>query len=174
MPDRPPDAPLDAPLPDSLERLPDIGHGARLEVAPESSPPFAIDALVVEDDTWQVLGADPEFRPTTEHPLRLMRAVRAAEPVAAGSVTVVPGAPTRLHAIVHDLDRDPSWRQEWLAEALESCLEIASERSLRSLALPLLGTRHGRLPPDRALEQLEEILSATSAPLPRRLWLIFP
>lgn len=154
--------------------LPDIWHGVRLEVAPESYPPFAIDALVVEDDTWQILGADPEFRPTAEHPLRLMQALREAEPMAPGSVAVVRGRPTRLCAIVHDLDCDPSWREEWIAAALEGCLRIASERSLRSLALPLLGARHGRLPPDRTLALLENALTAPSVPLPRKLWLIFP
>ena len=171
---RSPGAPLAAPLPDSIATLPDIWHGVRLGVAPESSPPFAIDALVVEDDTWQVLGADPEFRPTAEHPLRLMQALRQAEPVAPGSVFVVPGRPTRLHAVVHDLDRDPSWREEWIAAALEGCLGIASERGFRSLAIPLLGTRHGGLAPDRAVGLLEDSLAAPSAPLPRKLWLISP
>ena len=156
------------------DALPDIWHGVRLGVAPAGCPPFAIDALIVEDDTWQVLAADPEFHPTAEHPVRLMQALRQAEPVPPGSVVFEAGVPARLRAVVHDLDRDPSWREEWIAAALASCLEIAAERGLRSLAVPLLGTRHGRLPPGRALELVEEALTAPAAELPKRLWILFP
>ena len=155
------------------DALPDIWHGVRVGVAPERCPPFSVDARIAEDDTWRILTADPHFHATTEHPIRLMRDLRDAEPLAPGTVVFEPGPPVRLRAIVYDLDRDPCWREEWVGAALARCLEIAAERGLRSLALPVLGT-HARVPPETTLDLLEAALTAPSAPLPRRLWLIFP
>jgi hypothetical protein len=37
----------------------------------------------------------------------------------AGSVFKRAGNPLRLLAIVHDLDREPSWRSEWIAKLLK-------------------------------------------------------
>jgi hypothetical protein len=152
--------------------LPAIWRGLRLAVAPPERPPFAIDALVVEDDTWHVLGSDPGFRPTHEHPIRLMRELAAAEPLAPGEVTVEESVPLRLRAVVYDLDQDPILREEWIAEALAEVFAIVADRNLESLALPLLGTRHGRLPPERALGLIDQALAGRSPRPCRRLWLV--
>ena len=151
---------------------PRIWHGVWTELAPEFERPFPIDALVVEDDTWQVLGADPDFHPSLEHPIRVMQALHEAQPVAPGSVVVGGGSPTRLHAIVHDLDLEPTWTKEWIGTALEGIFRIASERGLSALGLPLLGTRHGRLSDDLSLRLIDGALARSAKGSPRRLWLI--
>ena len=97
------------PSPLTAQSTPCIWHGLRVEIAPSGEPPFAVDAVVIEDDTWQVLGAEPEFSSAAEHPIRLMQELREAEPLEPGSVFIKEGAPVRLHAIVHDLDCEPSW-----------------------------------------------------------------
>ena len=154
---------------DALSR---IWHGVRVEVSPPGEPPFPIDALVVEDDTWQVLGADPGFRPTVEHPIRLMQALREAEPFEPGTVAIKEDAPVRLHAIVHDLDCEPSCQEEWIAAALGEILRIATERSFRSLGLPQLGTRYGRLTAEEFMRILDGALEkGQKCPL-QRLWLL--
>ncbi len=53
---------------------------------PLEDPPFSIDAIAIEDDTYFVLGADPEFRPSSEHPIRVHTAALEVEPAAPGSV----------------------------------------------------------------------------------------
>ena len=154
--------------------LPRIWHGVRVALAPESEPPFPVEALAVEDDTWQVLAADPDFRPSAEHPIRLMQALHAAQPVAAGSVVVRDGTPIRLHAIVHDLDLEPTWREEWISAALEEIFRISNDCGCRALGLPLLGTRHGRLSRDLSLRLLDRALARSANRSLRRLWLIAP
>ena len=161
-----------AELPDLTANLPRIWHGVHFVCAPRARPPFAVAALVVEDDTWQVLGANPDFRPTAEHPIRLWRSLAAAEPLEPGDVVEHEGFPIRLHAIVHDLDREPICREEWIAEALDQIFGIVAERRFETLALPLLGTRHGRLPERSSLRLLDESLSGLALRPLRRLWLI--
>jgi hypothetical protein len=115
-------------------------------VAPAETPPFPVAATVLEEDTWLVLSAPPEIRPPAEHPLRLFTELITAEPLAPGSVVVENGEPLRLLAVVYDLGAEPSCRPEWVTAALAELIRAAAERKLASLALPLLGVRHGRLP----------------------------
>ena len=94
--------------------------------------------------------------------------------MAPGSVLVRAGRPLLLRAVVHDLDRDPSWREGWIAAALQEVLLHCERLKIGGLALPRLGTIHGRLPPARALQLTWEALLAARAALPRRLWLLLP
>ena len=162
------------PFPQAVAEMPGIWHGLRVEVAPERQPPFAVDAMVVEDDTWQVLGAEPDFRPTAEHPIRLMHELHQAEPLEPGSVIIEEGVPIHLRAIVHDLECEPSWREEWIATALKESFRIVGKHGFRALGTPLLGTRHGRLPAENSIRLLDEILAGQSARPLERLWLVFP
>jgi hypothetical protein len=113
-----------------------VGHRlgpVRIVPAPEDQPPFPVDALAVEDDTYFVLGADPEVREPNEHPIRLWKQIHEAEPAAPGSVSVKEGedgGPTRFLAVVHDLSQEPSWREEWVAQALGEVLRETGQRKV--------------------------------------------
>jgi hypothetical protein len=104
------------------------------------------DAVVVEEDTWLVLGAPPDVREPGEHPLRVLTEAHDAQPAAPGSVIVREGAPLRLLAVVHDVGAEPNWREEWVAAALAGVLREAASRRVRSIVLPVLGAVHGSLP----------------------------
>ncbi len=82
------------------------------------------------------------------------------------------GCPLRLHAVVHDLRREPSWREEWVTSALEAILRECKRRSFDSLALEPLGAVHGRLAPERFVDLLEGALTAAPAATVRRIWLV--
>ena len=114
-------------------------------VAPPEEPPFAVAATVVEEDTWLVPSAEQEIKPPADHPLRIMTELLEAEPLEPGSVVVVSKAPLLLLAVVYDLGKEPICRPEWVASALGEVFRIAEERNISTLALPLLGVRHGRL-----------------------------
>ncbi len=47
----------------------------RIVAAPKDSPPFQVDAVAAEEDTFIVLSADPVVREPKEHPIRLMTRV---------------------------------------------------------------------------------------------------
>lgn len=135
----------------------------------DGTPPLAVDAVVLEEDRWLVLSAPPEVPPSSEHPLRLFTALVEAEPAALGAVVVRPGRPTRLLAVVHDLDREPSCTLDDVRTALEAVVRVCAERGLHRLALPVLGTAHARLERDAVLGVMAGVLAG--APYIQALWL---
>ncbi len=143
-------------------------------VAPEESPPFPVAAIVIEEDTYLVLSAAAEQPMRPEHPLRLMTALRELEPEPPGSLVVREGQPLRFLAIVHDLNRDPTWTDEWVESAYERALAETGRRGLRALGLELLATRHGRMEPQRSLDLLRDALERATPPLLERLWISAP
>ncbi len=150
--------------------------GTSIVAAPRSSPPFAVDAVVEEEDTYLVLSADPQVRAPREPLMRVLTDVLEARPEVPGSVVERRGRPPRWLAVVHDLSADPTWREEWIEAALGEVFRRAARRRLPSLALPLLGTVHGRLPRRRCLELIHRAVdrAAAAGMAPRRLWLVVP
>ena len=138
-------------------------------VAPPDAP---IEAIVLEEDTWLVLNAEPEVKPPVEGMVRIMTELLKAEPKAPGSVLIESGEPLRILAVVYDLAGEPLCRPEWVGEALQGVLAVAEEKGITTLALPLLGFRHGRLPIARFVELLAEAVRKTPPRRLRRVWLM--
>lgn len=156
-----------------LDRVVRIGN-TRIQVAPQERPPFAVNALAVEQDTALVLDDETViFNP--EQPLNEIRPElkNLSEPLP-GSVLVKRGTPKRLYAIVHDLDQDPTMRQEWIVKALHNMMRLAERQPLHAIAMPLLGTRYGQLEQSRFIELLCFILTKYPPSSPLKLWLIAP
>ena len=153
----------------------EISFGSLLVVAaPEGRPPFAVDAVAAEEDTFLVLSAEPVVREPKVHPVRLWTQAIEAQPERPGSVLVRGKRPLRLLAIVHDLNREPSWREEWIASALDGIFREAERRKLQSIALPLLGAKHGSLEKQRFVMLLRRALKRTAPRCLKRLWLVMP
>lgn len=150
----------------------DPRQGVRFVVAPRSRPPFDVGAFALEDDTYHVLSASPEYREPTEHPIRLWTEVHEQEPAEPGSVIVRAGAPPKLLAVVHDLSRDPTWREAWVAAALEAVLREAEHRAVTRLGLEPLGGVHGKLRPGRFVSLWGEALGTVRPRRLERVWLI--
>ena len=146
--------------------------GVRIFVAPEEMPPFVAEALVAEEDTFLVLSADPELHDMEETPERIIAEIASAEPMNPGSVIARGDNPLQMLAIVHDLNEEPSWREEWVEKALEEIFRMAQVRRLSSLALPLLGTLHGTMAKDRFLALLQEAIEKNPPVSLKRLWLV--
>lgn len=146
----------------------------RIVAAPQTSPPFAVQAVAIEEDTWLIISAEPNIAPTEEHPVRLMTELMSAAKEKAGSVRVKEGCPLRFLAIVHDVDCEPTWREQWVQSALVNVLREAEKRRLDAVAVPLLGTRHGRLAPKRFAELLAAALLGVESIHLKRLWLVAP
>jgi hypothetical protein len=158
--------------PQALPSGEDPQRGVRFVVAPRSQPPFDVGALALEDDTYHVLSASPEYREPTEHPIRLWTAVHEQEPAEPGSVIVKAGAPPKLLAVVHDLSRDPTWREAWVAASLEAVLREAEHRAVTNLGLEPLGGVHGKLRPGRFASLLREALGTVRPRYLERVWLM--
>src|SRR5687768_10932972 len=106
----------------------------------------SIDAVVLEEDTFLVLSADPVAEEVRQRPRALLREARNQLPKRPGSVIVRDDVhPVEFIAIVHDLEQEPTWRDKWVVGALRTILREAYDRDLRSLAIPAFGSRHPSL-----------------------------
>lgn len=146
--------------------------GVRLVAAPPDQPPFPVEAIVAEEDTYLVLSAKIDLRVPAEHPLRVMTAAHESEAARPGSVVVRTGSPLKLMAVVHDLSREPSCEEEWVISALEQIILQTERLRLRSVALPLLGSVQGVLEPDHCAELLWAVLVAREPETLERIWLV--
>ena len=132
-------------------------------------PPFPVIATLFEEDTWRVLSADPEIRPSYKHPIRLMTDLVFDQPAQPGAVLM---KGKRWLAIVYDLDCDPPCREIWIRQALMDALERAVTHEIQSLAIPLLGSLHGCISWQRSLALILASLRWAKAPVrPIRIWL---
>ena len=142
--------------------------------APENRPPFEVDAVAVEEDTFLVMSADRRVQDPREPLIKIMTRVIETQPKRPGSVFVRGGSPLRFLAVVHDLNEEPTWKEEWIIGALEAIFQEAERRGLRSIALPFLGTLHGSLDKARFLVLLRSVLEKITANHFKRLWLVVP
>ena len=153
----------------------EIYYGSlRIVAAGEKDQPFGVEAVAFEEDTWLIMSADPKVCEPEEHPIRLMTDLINTEPIPVGSVLVKGKSPLKFLAVVHDVDQDPTWKESWIEKALLGIFKEAEDRQLKSIALPLLGTRHGRLPPNRFIHLLDRALEQSNLEHLKRLWLITP
>ena len=147
---------------------------ARIVVAAEDEPPFPPDAVVVEQDRDLVLAPPRSELEEPDEPVgRLMMRVMNQQRRSPGGVVVAGGFPLTLFAVVHDIDADPTWREDWITRALNELFRIAARHQLARVAMPLLGTVHGRLRPERGLNLLLDALGAAGE-YPERIWLQVP
>ncbi len=144
-----------------------------LVFSPPGEPPFTIDALVEEEDSYLSLSAEPVVDFTqkpVEHSVRVMTAARDAEEVEPGTVVVRQGHPLRLLAVIHRLHVSPTWREPWVVRAIENlCMEVGRHQ-IRALGTPLLGTVHGEMGPQKAFELSGPLL--VEEPGLRRIWIM--
>ncbi len=146
-----------------------------LVVAERYAPPFPVDARAIPDDTFGVLGADPGARIENQHPVRIMTAAHDAEEAPGGSVSWRPSGanqPWRALVVIHDLARRTSWREPWIAAGLDALLADCRSRKVEALALPLLGSVHGRLLRPRAVELIVEALRRADGAGLKRVWIV--
>ena len=130
--------------------------------------------MVAEEDSYLVLSADPEVREPEGARLRAFHEAYSAEPAEPGTVVVQGGSALRLLAVVHDLSQDPSWREEWIAAALQAVLREADSRRVRILAMPPLGRVHGSLPSERFVSLLRSALHMGAPRHLERIWVVAP
>lgn len=137
---------------------------ATIRVVAESDVRSDVDGIVIEEDTYLVLGAKPEAKELHVNPRRIARELDDTFPKKPGSVIVRDSVqPIEFLAVVHDLERDPSWTEEWVAVALEKIVREARDREIRSIRLPILAGNHGSLTSERFSRLLARALEEHAA-----------
>ena len=146
----------------------------QIVASPKDAPPFRINALAFEEDTFLVMSADTTVRDPEESMVRIMSRLMETRAAVPGSVLVRGEDPLQFLAIVHDFNEDPLLKEEWVLSALESILRASENLRLRSLALPLIGTHYGFIKTERFADLLDLALKSVTLQHLRRLWLIVP
>ena len=140
----------------------------------EKDPPFKVDAMAMEEDTFLVLSADRRVRHVSDPLIKVMTRVINTRPRKPGSVIVQEGTPLRLLAVIHDLNKEPSWREDWVTCVLKGIFHEVEARKLRSIGLPFLGTIHGTMEKRRFLLLLRSSVENVSLNHLKQLWLVVP
>jgi len=140
----------------------------------EKDPPFRVDAMAVEEDTFLVLSAGGRVSEISEPLIKIMTRVINTRPRRPGSVIVQERTPLRLLAVIHDLNEEPSWREDWVTRALKGIFHETEMRKLRSIGIPFLGTLHGTMERGRFLVLLRSSIESVSLHHLKQLWLIVP
>jgi hypothetical protein len=156
-----------------LSRVVRIGQ-VSIQIGPEQRPPFPASAIVVEQDTALLLDEESSITEPLDSLQRLREEVERFREPKLGSVVTRRGRPRRLYAIIHDLEQDPTWREEWIAAVLKTLFTEAERLHLADFAMPLLGTRFGKLTSQRFIELLCDTLHRSPPTQPLKLWLIAP
>ncbi len=146
----------------------------QIVVAPKDNQPFPVDAVAFEEDTFLVLSAETAVGGPKESLMRVMTKLIETRPETPGSVLVKGKRPLRMLAVVHDLNREPTWREEWVENALKGIFQEVERRRLNSLALPFIGTLHGKLKKEDFIRMLREVLEATECKYLKKVWLVVP
>lgn len=145
---------------------------SQLVFAPrEGIPPLDPDAMVFEMDVDLILRVDREPRPVRETTAQLIEAMQEPARHRPGTVLHEGEDPLVLLALVHDLDAQPSCREAWVRDAYDRVLKVCGAREIQRLALPLLGTVHGRLDAERSQALLETALADAPRP-PAAVWIM--
>jgi hypothetical protein len=153
----------------------EISSGSlKIVAAPKDNQPFPVDAVAVEEDTFLVLSAETAVREPKESLLRVMAKVIETRPEMPGSVLVKGKRPLRMLAVVHDLNQEPTWKMEWVENALRGIFQEIESRKLRSLALPFIGTLHGNLGKGQFVGMLRDVLAGMEFKHLRKVWLVVP
>jgi len=140
--------------------------------SPQNRPPFQVDAWVYEQDTALLLGAPDEIKYPSESAEQLIEQAVDSSPLIPGTVLVRGYCPLELLAIVHDLDQEPSWREEWILKALHGIVQLSEQHHCEAIGMPLLGTLHGTLKSARFFELLLSVREQSSFVYLKRLWLV--
>ncbi|MFQ6022286.1 MAG: hypothetical protein ACE5NW_06155 [Acidiferrobacterales bacterium] len=151
-----------------------IGGVRIVAVPPEFVSVSSLGAIVAEEDTSLVLSADLQLQDVKEPHDKLIKQALDTKPKMPGTVVVKGGSPLRFLAIVHDLESNPSWREEWIGRALDNIFRAAEQRELHSVAIPMLGTLHGSLDKRRFVKLLRDALEQVSLKHLQTIWLIVP
>jgi hypothetical protein len=148
--------------------------GVHVWAAPLHQPPFEVDAVVYQEDTYGVLAAPVEVQPDADHPVRVFHGAARLEPSPPGSVCVIEEKPLRLHAVVCNLDAEAPCCATWIEQAFGEVLRLAAERRLARIGAEILGAAYGHLEVEVAAGVLLRVLAEREPRDPSQLWLIVP
>jgi hypothetical protein len=140
------------------------------EIIAAPEPPFAIDTLVVEEDTYLVLSAGNYAAEPKQQTDSLISQAAYQDAVALGEV-IVKGK--RWLAVVYDFDQDPALLDSSVDAALDNIFRLVEDRRFTAIGLQALGCFHGNNDVGTFLERLSVRQHAGGLPdCLQKLWVV--
>jgi hypothetical protein len=133
-----------------------------------------VDAIVQEQDTHLILGTEPAIRDTHESYPLLVKKMGRQKPLLPGQVIIKNTTPLRITAILYDIEQTPVCTEELIADVLKSLLDKFNEYRLKSVAMPLLGSTHGKVKVSGFIKLLQDTLTISNPVYPEKILLIVP
>lgn len=161
----------------------DIGQNAtkhetndkvRIVQSQKDSPPFEINAIVIEQDTFLVSDAEAKVKYDGKSIKQLVSEAKTKLPLSVGTVLVRGKSPVKLITIIYDYDEAVPCREGWVKDALSKIIVESEKRKYQNIGLPPLGNLHGTITIEQFIHLLNSTLAQVSPKYLRRLWLIIP
>lgn len=143
-------------------------------IAPIEYVPSEIEAIVEEQDTQLLMVVDGEIEYPEDDFDTLINQMSHGKSRTPGQVIVKHDKPMRFQAIIHDIYQEPSCKVEWVAFALKQLSEEIKNHQIKTLAMPLLGTFHGKMAEEQSVELLCACLGTDQKSALEKLWLVVP
>jgi len=132
---------------------------------------LSIDAIVEEQDTNMVLGKAMIIKETIDSFPALINKMQQQIPEKPGTIIMKKSRPLRIIAIVYDVDHKPMCRREWIVKAVDNILKQCNEYSIKTLAMPLLGTEYGKMTTQTTINLLQACLNKHRYTCPEKILL---
>lgn len=142
--------------------------------APKGHASFSYQAIVEEQDTHLLLQQQDFLSDPGKPAWYLANILEGEKSQFLGEVLVRGKMPSRLLAIIHDIEQSPTYNLNSIILAYRNILILVAEKGISSLALPLLGTVHGKLAITDSIKLLRNALQKNLPACLQRIWLILP
>jgi len=151
-----------------------VYQGITIHAAPKDYPPFTPQAMLEEQDTELLLNPQTSLHDPGKPAWYLANTLEDNPSHPLGSVVVKGQQPKRLLAIVHDIEHTPTCQPAFIQTAWLNVMAIIQENRFTTVAMPLLGTTHGKISVKDAILMLGESLKQNRPTCLEKIWLILP
>jgi hypothetical protein len=145
-----------------------------ISVCTANQLPHMVDAIVEEQDTNLLLDTNPVIQDTRESYRSLVKKMKRQKSLLPGQVIIKNTIPAKLTAIIYDIERTPVCNEAVLAKVINNLLDTINRNKLKSVAMPLLGNTHGKIPERVFIKLLQESLIIRNPVYPGKIILMVP
>lgn len=133
-----------------------------------------VDAIVDEQDTNLLLDTIPVIQDTRESYRSLVKKMNRRKPLLTGQIIIKNTIPARLIAIFYDFEQIPVCSEAVLTTVINNLLDKLNRHKLKSVAMPLLGSTHGKIAEQVFIKLLQESLLNKNPAYPEKIVLMVP
>ena len=145
-----------------------------ISVCTADQHPYTVDAIVEEQDTNLLLDTKPVIQDAQESYRSLVKKMNRQKPLMPGRIITKNTIPARLIAILYDIKWTPVCSEANLTAVMNNLLDALNCHKLKSVAMPLLGSTHGKIAEQVFIKLLQQSLINKNLAYPEKIVLMVP